>query len=148
MRYFEHLKPVDESEVLVVPMKAYDLVLGLPWFKGRNPEIDWTKGGLTALRTPDGPQRAKIAEADRPSPLPERGEENTNDELPPDIQLLGATAFGHHLASEDVVEAFAIRLGEWQGLLGASLEGITEGEGNPRMLTARAGAAAVVATEE
>jgi len=47
-----------------------------------------------------------------------------------------------------VVEAFTIRLGECQGLLGASLEGITEGEGNPRMLNARAGAAAVVAEEE
>ena len=147
VQYFEHLKPVDESEVLVVPMKAYDLVLGLPWFKARNPEIDWTKGRLTALRTPNGPQRAKIPEADRASPLPERGEENTNDEPPPDIQLLGATAFGHLLASEEVAEAFAIRLGECQGLLGASLEGITEGEGNPRMLNARAGAAAVVAAE-
>jgi hypothetical protein len=46
---FEHFKPVDELEDLVVPMKAYDLVLGLPWFKARNPEIDMTKGRLTAL---------------------------------------------------------------------------------------------------
>jgi hypothetical protein len=30
VEYFEHLKLDDESEVLVVPMKAYDLVLGLP----------------------------------------------------------------------------------------------------------------------
>jgi len=45
-------------------------------------------------------------------------------------------------------EAFAIWLGECQGLLGASLEGITIGERNPRMLNARAGAAAVVAAEE
>jgi hypothetical protein len=103
---------------------------------------------LTALRTPNGPQQAKIPEAHRACPLPERGEENTNDEPPPDIQLLGATAFGHLLASEEMVEAFAIRLGVCQGLLGASLEGITEGEGNPRMLNARAGAAAVVAAKE
>jgi hypothetical protein len=40
VQYFEHLKPVDESEVLVIPMKAYDLVLGLPWFKARNPEMN------------------------------------------------------------------------------------------------------------
>jgi hypothetical protein len=145
---FEHLKLGDESEVLVVPMKAYDLVLGLPWFKARNPEIAWTKGRLTALRTPNGPQRATIPEADRGSPLPECAEETTNDESPLDIQLLGVTACGHLLASEEVVEAFAIRLGEYPGLLGASLEGITEGEGNPRMLNAGAGAAAVVAAEE
>jgi len=30
---FEHLKPVDKWEVLVVPMKVYDLVLGLPWWE-------------------------------------------------------------------------------------------------------------------
>jgi hypothetical protein len=109
-QYLEHLEPVDESEVLVVAMKAYDLVLGLPWFKSRNPEIDWTNSPLAALRTPNEPQRAKIPEADRASPLLERSEENTNNEHPPDIQLLGATTFGHLLASEEVVEAFAIRL--------------------------------------
>ena len=32
VQYLKHLAPVDESEVLVVPIKAYDLVLGLPWF--------------------------------------------------------------------------------------------------------------------
>ena len=30
VQYMEHLSPVQESEVLVVPMRAYDLVLGLP----------------------------------------------------------------------------------------------------------------------
>jgi hypothetical protein len=30
VQYFEHLKPVDESELLVIPMKAYNLGLGLP----------------------------------------------------------------------------------------------------------------------
>jgi hypothetical protein len=93
-------------------------------------------------------QWAKIQEADRASPLPECGEEYTNNEPSTDIQLLGATPFGHPLASEEVVEACAIRLGECQGLLRASLEGITEGEGNPMMLNARAGAAVVVAAEE
>jgi hypothetical protein len=132
--YFEHLKSVDESEVLVVPMNAYNLVVALLWFKARNLEIDWTEGQLTALQTPNGLQRVKIPEADRTSPLPECREECTNNEPPPDIQLLGATAFGHLFASEEVVEAFAIRLGDCQGFLGASLEGITEGEGNPRML--------------
>jgi hypothetical protein len=57
---------------------------------------------------PNGPQQAKIPEADHPSPLPERSEEHTNNEPPLDIQLLGATAFGHLLASEEVVERFAI----------------------------------------
>jgi len=46
VQYFEQLKPVDKSEVFVIPMMAYDLVLGLQWFKARNPEIDWTKRRL------------------------------------------------------------------------------------------------------
>jgi len=74
----------------------------------RNPEIDCTKDRLTAGRTPNGPQRTMIPEADHASPLPVRGEGNTNVDPPPDIQLLGATSFDHLLASEEVVEAFAI----------------------------------------
>jgi len=115
VQYFEHLKPVDKSDVLALPMKEYYLVLGFPSFNTRNPEIDWTKGPLTALQTPNGPQWAKIPEADRARALPECGEENTNDEPPPDIQLLRATAFGHLSANEDVVEAFTIQFGQGLG---------------------------------
>jgi len=35
VQYFEYLEPVDESEVLVIPMKEYNLVLGLPWQETR-----------------------------------------------------------------------------------------------------------------
>jgi len=63
---------------------------------------------LTALQTPNGQQQAKIPKADHASSLPERGEGNTNVDPPLDIQLLGATAFDHLLASEEVVKAFAI----------------------------------------
>ena len=94
VQLFEHLKPVNESEVAVVPMKAYHLILGLPWFRVRNPDIDRTKVQLTTLRTPNGPQRAKIPEADCASPRLEPGEGNTNEEPQPDNQLLGGTAFG------------------------------------------------------
>jgi len=82
------------------------------------------------------------------SPLPERGEVSTNCEPSPGIQLLRVSTFDHLWASEQVVEAFTIWLGECRGLLGALLEGITEGERNPRMLNAWAWAAVVVAEEE
>jgi len=36
VQHTEHSSPVQESEVLVVPMRAYDWVLGLPWFESRN----------------------------------------------------------------------------------------------------------------
>jgi hypothetical protein len=46
--------PVDEPDFLVVPMIAYDLVLGLPWFQSSNPECNSSKGQLLGLRTPVG----------------------------------------------------------------------------------------------
>jgi hypothetical protein len=54
VQYIEHLSPVQQSEVPVVPMRAYDLVLGFPWFQARNPDVDWQSGRLLALRTPVG----------------------------------------------------------------------------------------------
>jgi hypothetical protein len=54
VQYMDDLPPVHEPEVLVVAMRAYDLVLGLPWFKTRKPEIDWVTGRLTSLRTTSG----------------------------------------------------------------------------------------------
>jgi hypothetical protein len=89
-----------------------------------------------------------ILGGDRASSLPECVEENKHAGPLPDIQLLGAAAFGHIPASEKVVEAIAIRLGEYQGLLGASLEGINDGVGNSSMLNAQAGAAEGIAAEE
>jgi len=128
VQYFEHLKLVDEWEVSVVPMKAYDPFLALPWFMARNPGIDRSTGRLRFLPTRNGSQQAKNREEDHSTPLPERGEENTNDVPPLDIQFLKPTAFGHHIAIEVMVEGCAIRLGEWESFLGlASLNGITEG---------------------
>jgi hypothetical protein len=59
VQYLDHLALVHEPEVLVVPMRAYNLVLGLPWFKTRKPEIDWANGRLTSLRTPCGQGEAR-----------------------------------------------------------------------------------------
>jgi len=37
VRYFDQLAVVGKAEILIVPMRAYDLVLGMPWFMARNP---------------------------------------------------------------------------------------------------------------
>jgi hypothetical protein len=92
---YGQLKPVNKSEVLVATMTTCDQILGLPRFNGMNVDIDWTKGLLGALRKPNGPQWAKIPEADGTSFLLIRDEERTNYKTPLDIQLLGSTAFGH-----------------------------------------------------
>jgi len=39
----DYLAPVDRSDVLLVAMQAYDLVLGLPLFPKHNPDIDWAR---------------------------------------------------------------------------------------------------------
>jgi hypothetical protein len=73
----EHLKLVDELEVLVsCPNDGTRPSLGRA--TARNLDIDCTNGRMTALRGPNGPQRAKILEAGWISPLPERGEEYKN----------------------------------------------------------------------
>ena len=40
IQYLHYLAPGNESDVLVVPIHVYDLVIGLPWFHTRNPDID------------------------------------------------------------------------------------------------------------
>jgi hypothetical protein len=145
--------PVDEPDVLVVPMTAYDLVLGLPWFQSRNPEIDWSKGQLLGLRTPVGNPGNEQTITSLP-----QGDGSAEDgacEPPPAvyIQCLGATAFDDLHASNEVVAAFARRIDEGTGLLGASTmsEGVTSsklpGTSPGRCLMGEQGAAAVVAAE-
>jgi hypothetical protein len=52
VQHMDHLALVHKPEVLVVPMRAYDLVLELQWFKPLKPEIDWATGRLTSFRPP------------------------------------------------------------------------------------------------
>jgi len=119
-------------------MTAYDLVLGLSWFQSRNPEIDWSKGQLLGLRTPVG----NSGNEQPITSLPE-GDESAEDSAckpPPTVQIhcLGATAFDDLLASNEVAAAFAIRIDEGTGLLGASTisEGVTS-EHSGEMSTGR-----------
>jgi hypothetical protein len=111
--YFEHEQPVDESEVLIVPMMAYDLVLGLPWFKARNPEIDWEAGKLLSLQ--------------RRQPQPNNHGKEASSETGPDIQTLSATAFRDLCSSDEVSHTFSLTLGECIGLLGATTRGHLNG---------------------
>jgi len=50
VQYLDDPAPVDKSDVLVMPMRGYDLVRGLPWFNKQNLDIDWAR--LTSLRSP------------------------------------------------------------------------------------------------
>jgi hypothetical protein len=87
--YFEHEQTVDESELLIVRMTAYDPVLGLPWFIARNPEIDWETGKLLSLQ--------------RRQPQPNNhGKEVIPTDTGPDIQTLSATAFEDLCFSDEI----------------------------------------------
>jgi hypothetical protein len=129
----EHLSPVQESEVLVVPMWAYDLVLRLPWFQSRNPHINWQSGRLFAVRTPGGAEVVVVdwvGHQECPGNVPgsTTREQACSDRGGgiPDIQLLGTTAFDNLLASMQVVRTFFLRVGKCTALLGATVEGITD----------------------
>jgi len=135
VQYMEHLSPVQELEVLVVPMWAYDLVLGLPWFQSRNPDVDWQRGRLLALRTPGGAEGVGVHWVDHQECRGNVPGSTTREEGcseggggVPDIQILGATAVDGLLASEQVVGTFFLRVGDCTGLLGATVEGITDVE--------------------
>jgi len=52
VQYLDYLTLVDEWDVLVLPMRAYDLVLGLPWFHIRYPDINWARHQLTSPWSP------------------------------------------------------------------------------------------------
>jgi hypothetical protein len=105
--YFEHEQQVDESEVLIVPMTAYNLVLGLPWFKARNPEIDWEAGKLLSLQ--------------RRQPQPNNHcKEVLPTETGPHIQTLSATAFEDLCSSDEVSNTFSLSSGECNALPGAT----------------------------
>jgi len=62
--------------------------------------------------------------------------------------MLSAASIGDLLASEEVAVAFALRIEDCTGLLGATVERTHEKCEYPRMLDEQAGAAAVVAAEE
>jgi hypothetical protein len=138
VQYLEHLAPVDEQEVLVVPIQAYDLVLGLPWFTSRNPNIDWTCRRLNCLGTPYGvPGETELSRPDDSS----RGNCGEDPPAPPpDIGILGSTAFNDLSASDEDVTAFALQIGRCTGLLGATLDvNNLDKPGKTRALDGRAG---------
>jgi hypothetical protein len=84
---------------LIAPMTAYDLILGLPWFKTGNPEID---GEVLSLRR-------------QPTKPNDHG--NFEARAGPDIQMLSAAALE---ASTKFSGAFDLMLGECRGMLGAT----------------------------
>jgi hypothetical protein len=139
MQYLPHLAPVDESDVLVVKMTTYDLVLGLPWFERHGPEIDWARKRLLSLRM-TSTSHPEGMHVDSPDPSdsgttadPDQNHESAGTELGStpsiSIEMLSATLFEDLLASSEVSEAFAIRLWQGTGLLGGTMEGLTLGPG-------------------
>jgi len=140
VQYFDYLAPIEESNVLVVPMQAYDLVLGLPWFRTRNPEIDWARSHLLSLRTPSGSalytspltvrsdgEAMAIGLTTTPSPDGLRCGAGKGPVKAVEIEMLSAMSMGDLLLSQEVANAFALKLkdGECKGLLGATVDSTT-----------------------
>ena len=49
LQYLQDTTAVDEPDILVVEMKAYELVLGLPWFQRHGPEVGWLKAPILCI---------------------------------------------------------------------------------------------------
>jgi len=149
VQYLSYLAPTMEKDCLIVPMQAYDVVLGIPWFKARNPDIDWLHGCLLCLRTPGGDTRRGNAvfrkAADGFTSLStQRGEMLFDDALParPDeatgddrdraakIEMLSATSMGELLGEEDSADTYILKLcGLHDKGLRMDLSGIAVGDG-------------------
>ena len=114
-------------------MKAYDIVLGIPWFEIHNPDIDWVRKRLISLRNPvnSGTQspinlgnsaNALAGSLNDVGTLSEHEELSSvqNNENEPssetNIEMVSAVEFDCLLASAELSEAYALRL--WQGTVG------------------------------
>jgi len=146
VQYIAHLSPLEETEVVFVPMWAYDLGLWLPKFQSRNPDVDWQRGWLLALRIPGAAEVVSVNSVHRqechgnvPGSMARKELCSNGGGGFPDIQILRATGFDDLLASEQVVGTFFPRGGDCTGLLGATVEGITDSElDRPQALDGRA----------
>ena len=135
VHYPDHIPPVQESEVLVVPMQAYNEVLGLRCYQSRNPDVEWQCGRLLALPNECG---ADLVELDlveyRQCPGNDPGSMAREEVCSEggsgiaDIQILRATAVDDLLASQQVIMTFCLRVGHCTGLLEATVGDITDGE--------------------
>jgi len=130
----EHLSPVQESEVLVVTMQAYILVLGLPSFQCRNPDVNRQCSQHLALQTLGEVDMVTVNWVDRqewlgnvPGYMAREEADSYGGSSILDIRIVGATAFDDVLASQQVVGTFFFRVGDSPGLPGATVEGNTDG---------------------
>jgi hypothetical protein len=146
LQYLPQLAPVDESDVLVVKMTSYDLVLGIPWFEKNNPDIDWSRKRLIALRNPN-PVDLQIAGRYRHPKIPNpvnsgryltdpvnsgsgspanalAGKSSEYESPDTSIEMISATQYERLLGNpKELSEAFAIRLWQGPGLLGGMEHG-------------------------
>lgn len=154
MQYLPHLAPVDESDVLVVKMTAYDLVLGMPWFERHGPEIDWARKRLLSLRAAAAshPSDGVIATSPNGGTAESHRAEGTRfakADTPISIEMLSATSFEKLLAGPEASTAFAVRIWQGQGLLGGTLQGFSlnlTGE-TPHVASTGAGVVGIAAAE-
>jgi hypothetical protein len=135
VRYMQHLSPVEESELLVVPIWAYDIALGMHWVQSRKPDVDWHHCRLLALRTPVGAEVVavnRVLHQEYSENIPRSAAtQEACSEAGGGIaafQILRATALNNQLGSEQVVGTFFQSVGDCTELLGATFQCFTDGE--------------------
>jgi hypothetical protein len=132
-------------------MQSYDLVLGIPWFRTRSPEIDWSRGRLLSLRTPTGILSSASACTENSSSISsssarivpraehfssystQRGETLIDPVQPAEahggqavkVELLAATSMGQFIGGDDCADAFVLKLNRLDQGLRLDLSGST-----------------------
>jgi hypothetical protein len=100
VQYMSHRAPIVESDVLVVPIQAYDMVLGTPWFRDQRPLIDWARGEVLGLLGSRGAIPAGVdteIDADSSGDAGVSGHQQNGQ-----VEIICATAFAELVNSSDV----------------------------------------------
>lgn len=88
-QYIPHWTLIKETETLIVLLKTYDMVLGIPWLQDQQPKIDWVAGKILGLFG----ERGKVS---RPANEENLGENQLQ------VELLTATAFADLITGSKV----------------------------------------------
>jgi hypothetical protein len=95
VQYMPHRVSIVESDVLVVPIQAYDMVLGTPWFRDQRPLIDWARGMVLGLLGSRGAIPVENVDVGSTGDAGVSGHHGQ-------IDILCATAFAELVKSSDV----------------------------------------------
>jgi len=135
VQYLEYLVPVNATDVVILSMPAYDLVLGVNWLPIKHADIERTRCRLSSVGSPNTLWVKEMTPMTMAVSLMV-SEANTDMLLGwgLDIQTVGAASFNDILARDQVVAALVLCIVGFTVLLGVTLELVTLASGGNKTL--------------